>query len=261
MVFIFLLISNKFSFVLDETTTAVTNEFDELEDIYKNLLNKLNESENWKDIGYVHCQLGNICKEGLGDYEKALEHYLISLETLCQHMSSLDIKLRNIYLNISHILLLQGQIKNKLTIEYFQRILSIDNSLNNPNQYNLTNDHNYLGLLYKNEENYSKALFHFNKSLQYQLLIDKSKIHFNENFFSNDYSINETIYDKKALKSLSIDKLPNLSDIYFNLGTTYQNLGQKQNALKHVQKALQLANQDEKKFQIYQNYYIRLQQI
>jgi tetratricopeptide (TPR) repeat protein len=63
------------------------------------------------------------------------------------------------------------------------------------------------------------------------------------------------------LKSLSIDKLPNLSDIHFNLGITYQNLEQKQNALKHVQKALQLASQDQNKFQIYQNYYIRLQQI
>jgi len=229
--------------------------------MYKNILNKFNKNISWKENGYLHCQLGNICKEGLGDYSKALEHYLISLEILCEKMSSLDLKLRNIYLSIAHILLLQGQIKNKLTIEYFERILLIDNSLNNLNEYNLINDHNYLGLLYKNEENYSKSLFHFNKSLQYFLLIN-SKNNFNEHFYSNDYSINETIYDLKAFKSLSIDKLPNLCDIHFNLATIYQNLGQKQNALKHAQKAHQLSsNEDQNKFQIYQNYFKRLQQI
>ncbi|CAF4014805.1 unnamed protein product, partial [Rotaria sp. Silwood1] len=73
--------------------------------------------------------------------------------------------------------------------------------------------------------------------------------------------INQTIYDKKALYSLSINNLPNLSDIHFNLATTYQNLQQKTYALKHAQKALQLSKHDQNKFKNYQFYFKKLQQI
>jgi tetratricopeptide (TPR) repeat protein len=227
--------------------------------MYENLHKKVINSVNWKESGYLHSQLGNICKEGLGNYEKALDHYLTCLEIFCENISPLDSKLRNIYLSIAHILLLQGKTENKLSIEYFERVLDIDYSLNIKNEINLINDHNYLGLLYQNEKNFNKALFHFEKSLKYFLLMN-SKTNENLNFYSNEYSMNETIYDKKAFKSLSIEKLPNLSEIYFNLATTYQNLGQKQNALKHAQKALQLSNFDKKNFEIYQNYLDKLRQ-
>jgi len=236
------------------------DEYREAEEMYENLLKKINENTNWRENGYLQSQLGNICKEGLGDYEKALDHYLTSIEIFCQNISPLDIKLRNIYLSIGHILLLRGKNENYLSIKYFQRVLDIDYSLNIKNENNLINDHNYIGLLYQNEENFDKALFHFDKSLKYFSLIN-SKINSNLNFYSNDYLFNETIYDKKALQSLSIEKIPNLSEIHFNLATTYQNLGQKQNALKHAQKAFQLANFDQNKFHIYQNYLNKLQQI
>jgi tetratricopeptide (TPR) repeat protein len=235
------------------------DDYREAEEMYENVAKKVNENVNWKDVGYLHIQLGNICKEGLGDYEKALEHYLISVKMLCKNVSPLDIQLRNVYLSIAHIFLLLGRNENNLSIEYFERILDIDNSLENVNEINLINDHHYLALLYQNEDNYSKSLFHFNKSLHYFLLRNsKTNEQFSFNF--NDSSINETIYDKKALKSLSIDKIPNLSEIHFNLSTTYQKLGEKQQAIKHAQKALQLAPLDQNKLSIYQNYFNKLQQ-
>jgi tetratricopeptide (TPR) repeat protein len=228
----------------------------EAQEMYEKLFNKIRDNLNWEANGLIEIQLGNICKEGLYDYEKALEHYLTCLELYCQHISPYDIKLRNIYLSIGHLLLLIGKSENSLSIEYFERVLDIDKLQMTKNENNLINDHNYLGLLYLNESNYSEALFHFDKSLQYFLLINS-----NENFNEKNYQINQTIYDKKALESLSINKLPNLSEIHFNLATTYQNLGQIQNALKHAQKALQLAAFDQNKFHFYQNYYKKLQQI
>lgn len=130
----------------------------------------------------------------------------------------------------------------------------------------LINDHYYLGLLYQNEENFSQALFHFKKSLKYILSLNSkennnSNMNLNEFIFQNDYLINETIYDKKALESLSINSLANISEIHFNLAITYQNLRQKQNALKHAEKALQLSIDDQTKYAVYQNYLEKLQQI
>ncbi|CAF1322040.1 unnamed protein product [Rotaria magnacalcarata] len=254
----------------NETTNSNENdEYRHAEQIYENLLMKINDNRNWKENSRFQWQLANICKEGLGDYDRALDHYLISLETLCQYISPLDLKLRNLYLSIGHIFLLQGKLKNHLAIDYFQRVLNIDYSTNNKiSKTYLINDHNYLGLLYQSEENFSQALFHFKKALKYILLI-KSKENFNsipisnsnENSNENDYLINRTIYDRKALESLSINNLANISEIHFNLAITYQNLGQKQNAFKHTEKALQLSTDDQKKFNIYQNYFHKLQQI
>lgn len=215
----------------------------------------MDNRNNWKENACLEYQLGNICKEGLGDYEKALDHYLTSLEIYSQNISSLDIKLRNIYLSIAHILLLEENTDKNLSIKYFERVLQIDNSLNNKNENNLINDHNYLGLLYQNEDQFDKALFHFNKSLKY-ILLNNKKTNLNENI----YIFNQTIYDKKALQSLSIDKIPTLSEIHFNLATTYENLQDKSNALKHAQKALQLADFDQNKLSIYQNYLNKLQE-
>lgn len=227
------------------------------EEIYENLLKKLDE--NGSGNGYLHSQLGNICKEGLADYEKALEHYLLSLEMFCQEISPLDKRLRNVYLSIAHILLLQGQNPNGLAIEYFQRILSIDNSTENVNEENLINDHNYLALLYQNEKNFPAALFHLKKCLQSFLLIHSGKNKSDENFYFSDHFVSETIYDEKALKSLSIDKLPDLSELHLNLATVYQKLGKKENAVKYAQRALQLSLDDQKKFETYQTYFHKLQ--
>ncbi|CAF4902193.1 unnamed protein product, partial [Rotaria socialis] len=251
-----------------ENETTNSNESDEYrqaEQIYENLLMKINDNLNWKENSRFQWQLANICKEGLGDYDRALDHYLISLETLCQYISPLDLKLRNLYLSIGHIFLLQGKLKNHLAIDYFQRVLNIDYSTNNKTSKTyLITDHNYLGLLYQSEENFSQALFHFKKALKYILLI-KSTETFNSipisNSNENDYLINRTIYDRKALEALSINNLANISEIHFNLAITYQNLGQKQNAFKHTEKALQLSTDDQKKFNIYQNYFNKLQQI
>ena len=218
----------------------------------------MDENPVRKENGYIHCQLGNICKEVFGDYDKALEHYLTSLEIFCQKMSSLDKRLRNIYLSIAHILLLYGEHYNQLTIEYFQRILHIDKMSKNINEKYLINDHNYLGLLYQNVQEYSQSIYHFKRSLHYFSLID-STTNFNENYFSNDYSFNETIFDKKALKSLSIDKFPDRSEIHFNLSNIYLNINDQENALKHAQKTLQLSIDDQKKFQFYQNYFNQIQ--
>ncbi|CAF4018070.1 unnamed protein product, partial [Adineta steineri] len=139
-----------------EYDTNNSNENDiskKAEEMYEKLLIKSRRNVNWKENGYLHSQLGNICKEGLNDYKKSLDHYLISLEILCQYMSPFDIKLKNIYRNIVHILLLQENNQNYLAIKYFQRIIHIDYIENNKNESNLINDHFYLGLLYKNEEN------------------------------------------------------------------------------------------------------------
>lgn len=234
------------------------DEYKEAEELYKTLLKKLDENSSRKVNGYIHCQLGNICKEGFGDYDKALEHYLTSLELLCQRMSSLDKRLRNIYLSISHILLLFGEYYTQLTIEYFQRILHIDQMSKNINEKYLINDHNYLALLYQNIQDYSQSIYHFKRSLHYFSLID-SKTKFDENYFSNDYSANETLFDRKAWKSLSIDKYPDRAEIHFNLSNIYLNNNEQENALKHAQKTLQLAADDQKKFQFYQNYFQQIQ--
>ena len=195
----------------------------EAEEVYKNLLRKLDENSDSQENGFLHSQLGNICKEGFGDYEKALEHYLTSIEILCQSISSIDRRLRNIYLSIAHILLLHGDRHQQLSIEYFQRILQIDLKSKKSNEKYLINDHNYLALLYQNEQNYSQSLFHFHRSLHYYSLI-QSKSNSNEYFFSKKYSSNETIYDRKSIQSLSIEKLPDLSEIHFNLANIYFNI-------------------------------------
>ncbi|CAF4264444.1 unnamed protein product, partial [Adineta steineri] len=208
------------------------------EEMYEKLLIKSRRNVNWKENGYLHSQLGNICKEGLNDYKKSLDHYLISLEILCQYMSPFDIKLKNIYRNIVHILLLQENNENYLAIKYLQRIIDIDYIENNENECNLINDHFYLGLLYKNEENYCQALFHLEKSFKYILSKNIRKNNENLNFFEKNYSINETIYDKKAaLQDLTNI---NLSDLHFHLAILYEQMNLKQNALIHKQKALEL---------------------
>ncbi|CAF1358755.1 unnamed protein product [Rotaria sordida] len=246
-----------------ESDTIIFNEngeYREIEEMYENLLKKVNDNLSWEENSRFQWQLGNICKEGLGDYERALDHYLMSVKILCEHISPLDIKLRNIYLSIGHVLILQEKNETSSIIEYFQRVLDIDCSINNICENNLIHDHYYLGLLYQNQDNYHQALFHFKKSLHF-FLLNKSKKNFHFNLNDNYYSINQTIYDKKALESLSINNLPNLSDIHFNLATTYQNLQQKQNALKHAQKAFQLSTYDQNKFNHYQDYFKKLQQI
>lgn len=205
--------------------------------MYEKLLKKLKDADNWEENVALQLQLGNLCKEGLIDYNKALDHYLICLEIWCQHISPYDIKLRNLYLSIGHLLLLIGKNESNLSVEYFQRVLDIDKLNSNKNENNLINDYNYLGLLYLNQKNYSQALFHFDKSLQYFLLINS-----NTHFYENNSKVNFNIYDKKALQSLSINKLPSLSEIHFNLATTYQNLGQMQNALLHAQKSSSIIN-------------------
>lgn len=232
----------------------VTDEYDKAKKYYENILNKVNDNLKWEENSRLQWQLGNICKEGLGDYEKALDHYLIALEILCQNLSPIDIKLRNLFLSIAHVLLLQANNQNHIAIDYFQRVLDIDSSKNSNNQINLVNDHYYLGLLYQNQEDFSQAVFHFEKSLKYFVSI-QSKENINFHFLENNYLINENIYDKKAYETLSITSLPNLCELHFNLATAYQSLHQKQHALKHAQAALQLSTSDQTKFKTYQNYF------
>ncbi|CAF0982411.1 unnamed protein product [Adineta steineri] len=233
--------------------------FKEAKEMYEKLLIKSQRNVNWKENGYLHSQLGNICKEGLNDYKKSLDHYLISLEILCQYMSPFDIKLKNIYRNIVHILLLQENNQNYLAIKYFQRIIHIDYIENNENECNLIDDHFYLGLLYKNEENYCQALFHLEKSLKYILSKNIQRKNENFDFFEKNYSINETIYDKKAaLQDLTNI---NLSDLHFHLAILYEQMNLKQNALIHKQKALELTIFDQNKFHYYQNYFSKLTKI
>ncbi|CAF1013687.1 unnamed protein product [Adineta steineri] len=230
--------------------------FKEAKEMYEKLLIKSQRNVNWKENGYLHSQLGNICKEGLNDYKKSLDHYLISLEILCQYMSPFDIKLKNIYRNIVHILLLQENNQNYLAIKYFQRIIHIDYIENNENECNLIDDHFYLGLLYKNEENYCQALFHLKKSLKYILSKNIQRKNENLNFFEKNYSINETIYDKKA----ALQDLTNINlfDLHFHLAILYEQMNLKQNALIHKQKALELTIFDQNKFHYYQNYFSKL---
>jgi hypothetical protein len=47
--------------------------------MYEKLLKKLKDADNWEENVALQLQLGNLCKEGLIDYNKALDHYLICL--------------------------------------------------------------------------------------------------------------------------------------------------------------------------------------
>lgn len=215
--------------------------------------NELDENVSNKENGYLHYQLGNICKEGLNDYDRALEHYLSSLEIFLLFYLPTNCQLRNLYLNISHLFILKNEIH--LAIEYLKRILDIDYSFQYINYFNLINIHNYLALLYLKQNKYHKCVYHLSKCLRFYSNVNSNS---NPSKTHRNLFVSQTKYDDKALKCLSIDEIPRLSQLHFSLSIVYDKLNDRLNAFQHIEQAIQLEQRDQHQRTLFQKHFQQL---
>ena len=203
-------------------------------------LKKLGENHVWVASSYNN--LGSVYSKK-GNYDKALEYYIKSLDIVSEKSSLAPVS----YNNIGTIYLDKGDYDRAL--EYLQKALSIRRQALEEENTEIARFYNNIGLVYKGKGDYDQALEFFQKSLSINL-----RLFGEENIFvADDFNNIGTVYSHKAdydqaikyyEKSLSANlKIlgENHQDVagnYINIGIIYWRKGDYEKALEIHHKSL-----------------------
>ncbi len=131
-------------------------------------LNKLNETlDNHSDISIFFNNIASIY-ENRGDYQKALEYLIKSLEIKKEILPSKHLSIADSYNNIGSIYFKIGNFDNAL--KYYSVSIKIKKEILPDNHKDISKAHNSLGLTYFKKGDLDKALEYYLKSLEIQKL-------------------------------------------------------------------------------------------
>ena len=161
-----------------------------------------NLATSYNNIGSVY--------DGQGEYKKALEYYLKSLDIYKSvYGEDNHPSVATSYNNIGLVYKNQGEYKNAL--EYYLKSLDIHKSVyGEDNHPSVATSYHNIGVVYKNQGEYKKALEYYLKSLD----------------------IYKSVYGG--------DNHPSVATSYHNLGNVYQDQGEYKKALEYYLKCLDI---------------------
>ncbi len=221
----------------------LTGQWDEAEQIYKDLLTLATIIDDQSRKAHTYSQLGGQ-KYIRGSYDDAMEQYRKSLEL---YESVQDEKgITRVVANMGLVLWRQG--KNEEAMESFERMKQL--SEKQKDLINVAKAIGNIGLIYQAQRNYTKAMEYFQKQLEIdEKLGDKQGISVAtmlmgvSHYYLGNLEKAMEYFEARVALSEELGDKKGISDTIGNIGSIYQKLGDFKKALECSQKQLKLSRE------------------